>query len=78
MVIAGPPERGIENKLHWVKDVICGEDANRIRHRTSAMSDAVLGRVGLNLHRKAGHDSITEGQIKFGSTVKELIKLIRA
>lgn len=68
---------GIENQLHWVKDVICGEDANRIRNKTGAVNVAVLGTIALNLHRKAGHTSITEGQIKFGTNVKELIKLIR-
>jgi predicted transposase YbfD/YdcC len=68
---------GIENKLHWVKDVICGEDTNRIRHKTGAINVAVLGTVALNLHRRWGQASITEGQIKFGSNVKELSKLIR-
>jgi predicted transposase YbfD/YdcC len=68
---------GIENRLHWVKDVVCGEDSNRIRDPTGAVNVAVLGTITLNLHRQAGHDSITEGQIKFGSNVKELIKLIR-
>lgn len=68
---------GIENKLHWVKDVVCGEDRNRIRHKTGAVNVAVLGTISLNLHRQVGHNSITEGQIKFGSNVKELAKLIR-
>jgi len=68
---------GIENKLHWVKDVVCREDANRIRHKRGAINVAVLGTIALNLHRQAGHNSITEGQIKFGSHVKELAKLIR-
>lgn len=68
---------GIENKLHWVKDVVCGEDANRIRHKTGAVNVAIVGTMALNLHRRWGHDSITEGQIKFGSNVKELTKLIR-
>ena len=68
---------GIENKLHWVKDVVCGEDANRIRDKSGAVNVAVLGTISLNLHRQAGHDSVTEGQIKFGSNVKELTKLIR-
>ncbi|QDK82142.1 ISAs1 family transposase [Spirosoma sp. KCTC 42546] len=68
---------GIENKLHWVKDVVCGEDTNRIRHKRGAVNVAVLGTIALNLHRQAGHDSITEGQIKFGSNVNELTKLIR-
>jgi predicted transposase YbfD/YdcC len=68
---------GIENKLHWVKDVVCGEDTNRIRHVAGAVNVSVLGTMALNLHRQAGHDSITEGQIKFGSNVKELVNLIR-
>ncbi len=68
---------GIENKLHWVKDVIYREDTNRIRHKSGAVNVAVLGTMALNLHRQAGHDSITEGQLKFGSNVKALAKLIR-
>ena len=67
---------GIENKLHWVKAVVCGADSNRIRHQSGAVNVAVLGTIALNLHRQSGHDSITEGQIKFGSNGKGGTKLI--
>ena len=68
---------GIENRLHWVKDVIHKEDSNRIKNGNAPLNRAVLSTMAINLHRKNGHQSITYGQIKFGSNVKDLFNLIR-
>ena len=68
---------GIENRLHWVKDVIHKEDSNRIKKENAPLNRAVLSTMAINIHRKNGHQSITYGQIKFGANVKELFNLIR-
>lgn len=68
---------GIENRLHWVKDVIHKEDVNRIKNEHAPLNRAVLSTMAINIHRKNGHESITYGQIKFGSQVKDLFNLIR-
>jgi len=68
---------GIENRLHWVKDVIHKEDSNRIKNQNAPLNIAVLSTMAINIHRKNGHQSITYGQIKFGAKVKEIFNLIR-
>ncbi len=68
---------GIENRLHWVKDVVHKEDSNRIKKENAPLNRAVLSTIAINIHRKNGHQSITYGQIKFGAKVKELFNLIR-
>ncbi len=68
---------GIENRLHWVKDVIHKEDCNGIKKENAPLNRAVLSTMAINIHRKNGNQSITYGQIKFGSNVKELFNLIR-
>lgn len=68
---------GIENRLHWVKDVIHKEDSNGIKRENAPLNRAVLSTIAINIHRKNGQQSITYGQIKFGANVKELFKLIR-
>ena len=43
---------GIENKLHWVLDVTCNEDASRIRVGHAAQNLAALRHRALNLLRQ--------------------------
>ena len=44
--------RGIENRLHWVLDVICHEDACRVRADHGARNLAMLRHSALNLLRR--------------------------
>ena len=67
----------IENSLHWVKDVVHGEDKNRLKNANGPINFAVFSSIAINVHRKNGNYSITEGQIKFGAKVKELFKYFR-
>lgn len=48
-----------ENKLHWVKDVVQGEDASLIQSPRPATLMALLRSWAISLFRKAGHSSIT-------------------
>lgn len=68
---------GIENKLHWVKDVVHGEDANGVKKNNGPVNSSVVSTIALNIHRQHGHQSVTLGQIKFASNLKELINIIR-
>ena len=43
---------GIENKLHWVLDVTCNEDACRVRAGHAAQNLAALRHLALNLLRR--------------------------
>lgn len=68
---------GIENKLHWVKDVVHGEDDNRLCKLNAPVNFSVFSTMSLNIHRKNGAVSITENQILFRANVKELFVLLR-
>lgn len=43
---------GVENKLHWVLDVVCGEDASRIRTQNAPAIMAIFRRWALNILRQ--------------------------
>ena len=42
---------GIENQLHWVKDVIFKEDSSPLHHLESAVNFSILRTIGMNLFR---------------------------
>lgn len=69
---------GIENRLHWVKDAIHKEDKNGIRSGTGPVSASVFSSIAINIHRKNGNDSISEGQIKFRNNVRGLLGFCRS
>lgn len=51
----------IENRLHWVKDVIFNEDNSPIKSRKPATNISILQTIALNLFRFLGFLSVTEG-----------------
>lgn len=67
----------IENMLHWVKDVIHREDKNQIRKKNGPVNAAVFSSIAINITRKNGFQSITEGILNFSANVNELFKLIK-
>nr|WP_254721777.1 ISAs1 family transposase [Kovacikia minuta] len=50
---------GIENLLHWVKDVVLGEDTHSISAPAAATLMALIRNLSITLFRRAGHRSIT-------------------
>lgn len=67
----------IENRLHWVKDVIQHEDDSRIRKGNGVETLSLLKNVAINLCREMGFDSIKAAAIHFASNVKELCTYFR-
>ena len=67
----------IENRLHWVKDVVHKEDRNRIRTANGPINMSIMSTIAINIHRKNGNDSITNGQIKYGSNIKQTLEMFR-
>jgi len=63
--------------FHWIKDVIHGEDHNGYKKNNAPVNVATLSSIAINIHRANGNHSITEGQIKFATNVKELFKFTR-
>jgi hypothetical protein len=45
---------GIENRLHWVRDVTYGEDHSQIRTERTAHVMATLRNLAISLHRLNG------------------------
>lgn len=52
--------RDIENRLHWVKDVVFGEDAARCPHHNAATLWTIIRTIVINLMRCSGHASLTK------------------
>lgn len=66
---------GIENRLHWVKDMIFNEDRNKIRCPKIAANLSLMFNFALNLMRDLGFDSIKFATEHFANRVKELYNL---
>jgi predicted transposase YbfD/YdcC len=67
----------IENRLHWVKDVIQYEDKSGIKKGNGIETLSILKNVAINISRELGFDSIKAANIHFASNVKELVKYFR-
>lgn len=50
---------GIENKLHWIRDVVLGEDSSTLHLESGPQVLAALRNTALNLLRLAGHSQIS-------------------
>ncbi len=68
---------GIENKLHWVKDVIHKEDKNRIRTGNGPLNMSIMSSIAINIHRNNGSDSILNSQIKCCCDIRATLNMIR-
>ena len=69
----------IENKLHWVLDVIFGEDQSRTRAGYAAQNLATLRRLALNLlKREKKKRSIKGKQLDAGWDNAYLLKVLGA
>jgi predicted transposase YbfD/YdcC len=69
---------GIENRLHWVRDVNLGEDASRIRTGHAPQVMAVFRNVAISLLGLLGYDSPLEGMRHFAYNSAEAVKLVIA
>jgi predicted transposase YbfD/YdcC len=57
---------GIENRLHWVRDVTMGEDASQVRSGAAPQVMAALRNAVIGLLRRAGWDNIAAGLRHYG------------
>jgi len=70
---------GIENKLHWVMDVVFGEDQSRARAGYAAQNLATLRRLALNLlKRERKKRSLRGKQLDAGWDNAYLLKVLGA
>lgn len=66
---------GIENPLHWVKDVVLGEDHSSIRARPAAAVMGLVRNLAVTLFRRAGHPSITGAIDQFSNDLDQLLQM---
>jgi len=67
----------IENKLHWVKDVILNEDKNAIVTGSIATNVSILKSMMINVFRLNGFDSIKYAVESFANKPEEALLLIK-
>jgi predicted transposase YbfD/YdcC len=67
---------GIENPLHWVKDVVLGEDHSSIKAQPAAALMGVIRNLVITLFRRAGHPSITTAIDLLGNDLDRLLPLV--
>lgn len=68
--------RDIENGLHWVKDVVLGEDAARFREINAATNWSIIRNIVLNLFRGRGYRSLTQAQRFVSHDIEQLFSLL--
>lgn len=67
---------GIENRLHYVRDVTFGEDASQVRTGSAPEVMAVLRNVVLALLRRAGFENIAAGLRQIGWQKNAALRLL--
>lgn len=67
---------GIENRLHWVRDVDFGEDASRIRTSQAPQVMAIFRNLAIGLLGLLGYDSPIEGLRHFAWNPAEAVKIV--
>ena len=67
---------GIENRLHWVKDVIAGVDAAPFRNSNAATNWSIIRNIALNIARMSGYDSLTKAERFLAHDIDKLFSLL--
>jgi hypothetical protein len=67
---------GIENKLHWVRDMSLGEDACRVRTGAAPQILAALRNAGLWLMRSSGLTAIAAALRRHAAKPEQAVELI--
>lgn len=67
---------GIENSLHWVKDVVFNEDNSNIRAGNAPANFSIFRAIALNILRQNGHASITTAQRFLSHDIDKLLRLV--
>lgn len=67
----------IENRLHWVKDVIQNEDRSPQKKGLSPINISLLKTWVLTLYRLEGYDSLTKGIDHNKHNIRQLLSLCR-
>lgn len=67
---------GIENRLHWVKDVVLKEDSSRIRLGNAPANLSIIRSLAIAILRYNGYSSITTAVRMIGHNLEQILLLI--
>jgi hypothetical protein len=67
---------GIEKRLHWVRDVVMGEDACRVHTGNAPQALAALRNAALSLVRAFGFNSLTQAQHHLRANLPHAISFV--
>ena len=67
---------GIENRLHWVKDVVLGEDNSRMRQGNAPANLSIFRSLAIAILRYNGYSSITSAIRMIGHNLEQIFLLI--
>jgi predicted transposase YbfD/YdcC len=67
---------GIENPLHWVKDIVLGEDHSSIAARPAATVMAFIRNLVITVFRRAGYRSIMAAIDYFSNDLDALLQML--
>jgi predicted transposase YbfD/YdcC len=68
---------GVENQVHYVRDVTQAEDASRIRVVPLPQLWTIARNLALNLYRDLGFDNMAQAQRRCGFSLKQLKSIFR-
>lgn len=66
---------GIENRLHYVKDVNMNEDNSRIKAGQGAENLSLIKNMAINVYRHNGYQSLKYATIKYTNKITKQLKL---
>jgi predicted transposase YbfD/YdcC len=67
---------GIENRVHWVRDVTFDEDRSQVRTGASPQVLAALRNLAISLIRRAGHSNVAAALRRHNAHLKEALDLV--
>jgi predicted transposase YbfD/YdcC len=67
---------GIENRIHWVRDVMFDEDRSQIRADNASRVMAILPNLAIGTLRIAGHTNIAAGIREAGRNIDRALELL--
>ena len=68
---------GVENKVHYVRDVTQGEDKSRIRTKPLPQIMAIARNLALNLYRDAGLKNMAQAERKCKYGLEHILAIFR-
>jgi len=67
---------GIENRLHWVKDVVLNEDKSMVSDLDRSVNMSIIRNIVINLYRMSGYQSVKYAIEEFTNKIEKCTNLI--